>query len=146
MIWVVDASVAIKWFILEEAHPAAEDVLTALIAWPQSFAVPELFAFEVFSVLHRLHPQPRLVFEKGVLPLLQGGLLRMPMTKTLAALAQRFIRMGLTGYDACYAALARDLSGLWLTYDQQAHQAIKKEKVSWSLEKGLPPDWPPEVG
>ena len=146
MIWVVDASVAIKWFILEEAHPAAEDVLTALIARPQSFAVPELFAFEVFSVLHRLHPQPRLVFEKGVLPLLQGGLLRMPMTKTLAALAQRFIQLGLTGYDACYAALARDLSGLWLTYDQQAHQALRKEKISWSLEKGPPPDWPPEVG
>jgi len=146
MIWVIDASVAIKWFIAEESHPAAEEVLTALIARPQAFAVPELFSFEVFSVLNRLHPQPRLVFEKGVIPLLQGGLLRMPMTETLAALAQRFIPLGLTGYDACYAALARDLSGLWLTYDQQAHQAIKKEKVSWSLEKGLPPDWPPEVG
>jgi predicted nucleic acid-binding protein len=106
----------------------------------------ELFSFEVFSVLNRLHPQPRLVFEKGVIPLLQGGLLRMPMTEPLAALAQRFIRLGLTGYDACYAALARDLSGLWLTYDQQAHRAIKKEKVSWSLEKGLPPGWPPKVG
>ncbi len=146
MIWVIDASVALKWFIVEEAHPAAEKVLTALIARPQSFAVPELFAFEVFSVLHRLHPQPRLAFEEGLLPLLQGGLLRMPMTKNLAALAQRFIHLGLTGYDACYAALARDLSGFWLTYDQKAHQAIKKEKVSWSLEKGLPPDWPSELG
>jgi len=146
MIWVIDASVAVKWFILEEAHPAAEEVLTALIARPRSFAVPELFPFEVFSVLHRLHPQPRLVFEKGVLPLLQGGLLRMPMTKTLAALAQRFIQLGLTGYDACYAALARDLSGRWLTYDQKAHQAIKKEKVSWYLKKGLLPAWPPNLG
>jgi predicted nucleic acid-binding protein len=146
MIWVIDASVAIKWFILEEAHPAAEEVLTALIARPRSFAVPELFAFEVFSVLYRLHPQPRLVFEEGLLPLLQGGLLRMPMTKNLATLAQRFIQLGLTGYDACYAALARDLSGLWLTYDQKAHQAIKKEKVSWSLEKGLPRDRPPALG
>ena len=142
MIWVIDASVAIKWFIAEESHPAAEEVLTALIARPQAFAVPELFTFELFSVLYRLHPQAGPVFENGVLPLLQGGLFRMPMTQSLAALAQRFIRLGLTGYDACYAALARDLSGLWLTYDQQAHQAIKKEKVSWCLEKGLPPDWP----
>jgi hypothetical protein len=47
----------------------------------------------------------------------------MPMTETLAA-------------------LARDLSGLWLTYDRRAHRAIQKEKVSWSLEKGLPPAWP----
>jgi hypothetical protein len=34
------------------------------------------------------------------LALLQGGLLRMPTTETLAALAQRFIQLGLTGYDA----------------------------------------------
>jgi predicted nucleic acid-binding protein len=142
MIWVIDASVAIKWFIAEESQPAAEEVLTSLIDRPQAFAVPELFAFEVFSVLNRLHPQPRLVFEKGVIPLLQGGLLRMPMTQSLAALAQRFIRLGLTGYDACYAALALDLKGLWLTYDHRAHRAIQKEKVSWPLEKGLPPAWP----
>ena len=45
----------------------------------------------------------------------------MPMTKALAAPAQRFIQLGLTGYDACYAALAADLGGRWLTYDQQAH-------------------------
>ena len=68
------------------------------------------------------------------------------MTKTLATLAHRFIQLGLTGYDACYAALARDLRGLWLTYDQQAHKAIKKEKLSWPLGKGLPPNWPPELG
>jgi predicted nucleic acid-binding protein len=142
MIWVLDSSVAVKWFIFEESHPAAEEVLVALIDQPGQFAIPELFAFEVFSVLHRLHPHSRMVFEEGVLPLLQAGLLRMPMTETLAAQAHPFVQMGLTGYDACYAALARGLDGLWLTFDQRAHKAIRKEKVSWLLEKGLPPEWP----
>lgn len=142
MTWVLDSSVAVKWFIVEESHPAAEEVLAALIDRPEQFAVPELFAFEVFSVLHRLHPQGRQVFEEGVLPLLQAGLLRMPMTGTLAAQAHPFVQLGLTGYDACYAALARELEGLWLTFDQKAHKAIRKEKVSWPLQKGLPPEWP----
>jgi predicted nucleic acid-binding protein len=141
MIWVLDSSVAVKWFIVEESHPAAEEVLAALIDQPGQFAVPELFAFEVFSVLHRIHPQGPMVFEEGILPLLQAGLLRMPMTGTLAARAHPFVQLGLTGYDACYAALARELDGLWLTFDQRAHKAIRKEKVSWSLEKGLPPEW-----
>jgi predicted nucleic acid-binding protein len=142
VIWVIDSSVAIKWFIVEETHRAAEAVLVSLIDHPDRFAVPELFSFEVFSVLHRIHPQGRLVFEEGVLPLLQSGLLRMPMTKALAARAHLFVQSGLTGYDACYAALAREVGGLWLTFDQKAHNAIRKEKVSWLLEKGLPPAWP----
>lgn len=139
MIWVIDSSVAVKWFIIEESHPAAESVLAALIDHPERFAVPELFAFEVFSVLHRLHSRPWQVIEGGILPLLEGGLLRLPMTRSLASRARRFIRLGLTGYDACYAALARELGGLWLTFDRKAHRAIGREKVSWLLDNGLPP-------
>lgn len=66
----------------------------------------------------------------------------MPMTKALAARAHPFLQLGLTGYDACYAALARELEGLWLTFDQKAHMAIRGEKVSWLLAKSLPPAWP----
>ena len=121
-------------------------MLERWIDQPECFAVPELFCFEVFSVLCRVHPRGYDAFVKGVLPLIQGGVIRQPMTEKLSGDAARFVAIGLTGYDACYAALARDLSGLWLTYDQQAHQALRKEKISWSLGKGLPPDWPPEVG
>ena len=56
MIWIVDASVAIRWFIQEEADSIADEVLERIVNEPARFAVPELFSFEVFSVLHRLHP------------------------------------------------------------------------------------------
>lgn len=144
MIWVIDASVALRWFIEEEAHPYADRVLKELISCPEIFAVPELFAFEVYAVLQRLHPSGSEVFIKGVIPILQGGLLRQPMTEKLAAKADRFVRLGLTGYDACYAALAKDLKGIWLTFDQKAHRAIEREKLSFCLEKSLPPHWPEE--
>ena len=136
MIRVVDSSVAIKWFLAEEAHPQADRVLEAVIDQPETFAVPELFAFEVYSVLLRLHPQGLKAFREGLIPLLQSGIFRQPMTEKLAVQAARYVRLGLTGYDACYAALAYDLKGIWLTFDQKAHQMIRREKVSQYLEEG----------
>ena len=141
MIWVVDASVAIRWFIQEEADSIADEVLERLVNEPARFAVPELFSFEVFSVLHRLHPDAIQVFNQAIIPLLQGGLFRQPMTEELAVRASHFVRSGLTGYDACYAALAKDLKGLWLTFDAKAHRLIEREKVSWLLTESLPRNW-----
>jgi len=141
MIWVVDASVAFKWFIEEEAHAHADAVLERMVSEPRRFAVPELFCFEVFAVLHRLHPEPLKVFEKALIPLLQGGVFRQPMTLDLALKANHFVRLGLTGYDACYAALAKDMKGLWLTFDHKAHRMIKKEDVSSLLTEDFPEAW-----
>ena len=141
MIWVIDASVAIRWFLSDEADPVADQVLRRVIDEPESFAVPELFAFEVFSVLCRLHPHGPRAFHDGMMPLLDGGLFRQPMTETLGARAAALLGHGLTGYDACYAALARDLGGAWLTFDRKAHARISAEGVSCCLAEGLPPGW-----
>jgi len=142
MIWVIDASVALRWFIEEEIHPLADEVLEKLVDQPELFAVPELFLFEVFSVLQRLHPKGFDAFRNGVLPLLEMGIFRQPMTETLATKANRFVKLGLTGYDACYAALALDLKGTWLTFDKKAHGLIESQKVSWMLDERMPIGWP----
>ena len=142
MIWVVDASVALRWFLARETNPKAERVLEQILETPEMFVVPELFAFEVFSVLHRLHPAADEVYREGVIPILQGGVSRYPMTPDLAEKAADFVKMGLTGYDAAYAALARMNDGLWLTFDQKAHKRIRSTRVSWYLDDGLPDGWP----
>ena len=142
MIWVIDASVAVRWFIEEEAHPNADQVLRAVVQGPERFAVPELFAFEVFSVLIRLHPDGLQAFRKGIIPVLQAGIFRQPMIEDLAVKANRFVKLGLTGYDACYAALARDLKGMWLTFDEKAHRLVRKEKVSSLILEKMPSAWP----
>jgi predicted nucleic acid-binding protein len=74
-------------------------------------------------------------------PLLQAGIFRQPMTERLASMAGRFVELGLTGYDACYAALARDLNGTWLTFDDKAHRSIRKEGLSSLLTNRLPEGW-----
>jgi len=142
VIWVIDASVALRWLIEEEIHPCAEKVLKKVIDEAERFAVPELFAFEVFSVLQRVHPDGLQAFRKGVIPLLQLGIFRQPMTDNLAVQANHFVKLGLTGYDACYAALALDLKGNWLTFDKKAHRLIQKERISCLLEDGMPKNWP----
>lgn len=142
MIWVIDASVAIRWFLIEEADPAADTVLREVIDNPEMFAVPELFLFEVLAVLCRMHPRGVSVFRDGLLPLLSAGILRHPMTDALALHAEPFLSQGLTAYDACYAALARELRGLWLTYDRKAHRRIRRQGVSHLLCDGLPSTWP----
>ncbi len=141
MIWVIDASVAMRWFLEDEYHPNADEVLKRIIDKPGYFAVPELFAFEVYSVLYKLHPGPLEAYIEGVVPVLQGGVFRQPMTAELAANADQFIRKGLTGYDACYAALAEQLDGVWLTFDKKAHQCLAGKGLSHLLFDRLPNGW-----
>lgn len=145
MIWVLDASVAVRWFIRQESVPNSEAILRRVIDQPMSFAVPELFCFETFSVLCRVHPHAQTVFTQGLMPLINGGILRHPMTDSLSQNACRFVDMGLTGYDACYAALACELNGVWLTFDKKAHRCIANEKVSHDLKAGMPSGWDWEV-
>ncbi len=141
MIYVIDASVAIKWLLTDEIHPHAEQVLEEVVRSPKDFVVPELFGFEVYSVIQRLHPDGMNAFVKGIIPILQSGIFRQPMTQGLAIAANTYIKMGLTGYDSCYAALAQEFNGIWLTFDKKAHELIKRLKISCLLAEKMPEGW-----
>lgn len=141
MIWVIDASVAVRWFLETESNPGSDAVLERLVQQADSFAVPELFAFEVHAVLCRVHPDGSRVFDECMMPILEGGIYRQPMTQGLARRAAPFVSKGLTCYDAYYAALAAELKGCWITFDTKAHQRIRTMKVSHSLARGLPDAW-----
>lgn len=88
MIWVIEASVAVRWFLKTESHPNADAVLERLVQQADSFAVPELFAFEVHAVLCRVHPDGASVFEACRMPLLEGGIYSQPMRPALSRRAR----------------------------------------------------------
>jgi predicted nucleic acid-binding protein len=115
------------------SHENAEAVLQRLIHEPELFAVPELFLYEVFAVLHRHHPSAHTVFSEDVERLIRSGVLRYPMTEHVYTRAERFISMGLTGYDSVYVALAEELGGKWLTFDTKAHTILLGEDLSVDL-------------
>ncbi|MGO9411916.1 MAG: type II toxin-antitoxin system VapC family toxin [Spirochaetia bacterium] len=141
MRFVIDASVALRWYLEEERHENADAVRHRLVEEPELFAVPELFAYETFSTLFRVHQRPLQTFLEGVLPMLTSGLLRYPMTETLATRAARFAQAGLSGYDAVYVALAEELGARWLTFDSKAHALIQEHRLSIDLSAGLPAGW-----
>lgn len=63
------------------------------------------------------------------------------MTSALAEQSCKFLAVGLTGFDACYAGLAVELDAHWMTFDRRAHELIDKQDVSVYLGAGLPTDW-----
>lgn len=121
---VIDASVAIKWFVKENDHEAALEILSKVLSTPNKFAVPELFFYELANILNRIIEDdldPRFeLFEK----LLDLNITRAVYTKELGTKIRKFQRLGLSGYDASYVALAEFIGGRWLTADKKAHQRI----------------------
>lgn len=141
MRFVLDASVALRWVLEGEEHPNADSVLKGILKAPKFFATPELFGFEVFSVLARLHPEPYEAFTTAIAPVLQCGILRYPLTEAVVRRSFRFTRQGLTGYDAVYAALAEELGGCWITFDAKAVKKLGDGKLAVDLFTGLPEGW-----
>lgn len=128
MIYVLDASVAVRWLSGEPSH-AAKEVMAMMVADPRRFAVPELFLFETYSVFKRISPD-RPLFEDVIYPIIENGVARISMTRDIMNAAEKYVRLGLTGYDACYAGLAGELNARWLTFDAKAHAMIKDAGVS----------------
>jgi predicted nucleic acid-binding protein len=130
MVAVIDASVAIKFFVHETGSQEALKIWADLLEKPARFAVPELFFFELMHVFNRLIPDPSHNQLKVLNTLLDCGVARFAMTVALAARVRKLQKKGLSGYDAAYVALAQELSGTWLTCDAKAHCKVKELGVS----------------
>lgn len=128
---ILDASVAVKWFVKDEPLVAeAEAVLGQIERDPSPFLVPELFMNEMLAVLCRLPAsEPRKVREAlGLVEAL--GLTRVANGHELLSLAADFAsRWKLTGYDAVYVALAALSDGVWLTADARAARRITRSRL-----------------
>ena len=128
---VVDASVAIKWFIRDEPLVAeAEQVLGEIERNPEPYAVPELFMNELLAVLCRL-PASRPSQVQQALTLVEAlGMTRVGNGHELLSLAADFAaQWRLSGYDAVYVALAALSDGVWLTADDHAARRISKSSL-----------------
>jgi len=133
MTYVLDASVALKWYLPGRGTERADRVLRALLQSPGQFTVPELFLYEVLAVLYRHHPRAHEIYRRHVGRIVRSGVLRYPLTPGIVERIPFFIGKGLTEYDAAYAALAQEMGGLWLTFDTKVHGLIADERISVDL-------------
>jgi predicted nucleic acid-binding protein len=132
VIQVIDASLAIKWFAPDgdSTDRPAEAVLRDLVAHPNRFVVPELFFYELLAVLCRRLRQATDV-ARALDRTTRLGLRSVRFDRRLQRRAARLaFDHRLTGYDACYAAVAYELDGEWLTLDAEAHGRIAALGIS----------------
>lgn len=130
MVQIIDASVAIKWFVQEPGRDRALDLLSAILRSPRQYAVPELFFFELAHVFHRTVPHPAPLQVDLLRQITVLGLQRYSLTPELLAGIRRFQSIGLSGYDSAYVALAELLKGRWITCDRRAHEQIVTRRLS----------------
>ncbi len=125
MIWVLDASVAVKWFFTDEpARAHALDVRERLANWPSEFAVPHLFMSEMVHVLARKSGGDGVFVKEATRILLRLGLRTLGLDESAWQTVAEWSSKGLSGYDATYAALATALGGRWLTADAAAARKL----------------------
>lgn len=128
---IIDASVAVKWFVDGEGGASgALAILDRIEANPREFAVPELFFNEILAVLcRRIREEARV---RRTLEILQNlGWRRLGNGSELLAAAVNLAKeRGLSGYDAIYAACAKLTGGVWLTADERAHKKITSLRIS----------------
>jgi len=124
---VIDASVALKWYVPEVHFEAALRLLERQRAGEVQFHVPDLFLAETVNVLwkkHRAgelqHPEMRRIAEAlGSIPkTVYPTAVLLPAALELAADLDR------TLYDCLYLALAGALNCPLVTADQKLYRAL----------------------
>jgi predicted nucleic acid-binding protein len=131
---VIDASVAVKWFLPAEDH--AEDALALLharAAGSVRLVVPSLLFYEVSNALLVAVRRNRLAREDyldALEALFRLGLEAADLPdyhRRAAALAYAY---GRSAYDAAYLALAESRGAVFLTADRRLYNAVG-EHLPW---------------
>lgn len=129
---VLDASVAVKWFV--DGEPLVREARSVLLTIqddPRGFVVPELFMNEVLAVLARMPGATTEQVAEALQLLAALGLHRVANGHDLLATAARFaVGWGLSGSDATYVALADLVGGQWLTADERALKRVRKRGLA----------------
>ena len=137
-LFVIDASVAAKWFLPPSGEPLAAEALRLLAGYADGrfrFAVPDLFWAECGNILWKAVRQgrwSRSVAEKALLALQDR---RFPTTSSLDLLEEAFsisATFDRTVYDSLYVALAIRLKAEMVTADERLANALAAHlPVKW---------------
>jgi predicted nucleic acid-binding protein len=129
---VIDASVAVKWFIAEDRAPEAQRVLTA----EADLIAPTSILFEVFHALWDAGrtgriPSNRLAELAEVIPAPFAVLT--PIEHLYAAAAALARAHPLAIYDCAYLALAQREHAELVTADERMFKVARKARVKTRL-------------
>ena len=132
--YVIDASVAVKWYVPEAHSETAAGLLAARDRGQARFHVPDLFASEVGSILWK--KVRRELLDDAEAQAIGTELLRVPMrvhnSRPWFPIALRLsCEAGLTFYDSLYVTLASGLRCELVTADERLATAAGRRR--WDL-------------
>ena len=131
--WVVDASVGIKLFVDEDLSETADRLFRALEEQPETpFYVPDLFYIECANILWKYVRRFGYSAEEAHRNLEALGaldLLCAPTADLLAPSLELGLDLGITAYDACYAALSRQVSAPLVTADRPLFEKLTGSSI-----------------
>jgi len=126
---VLDASVVVKWFVVEEGREEALAIRDDYIDGRVSICAPHLMLFEVLNAVRYarrdLEPSTLRAIARS---LALYGFDLYPLAGEYAELtAEVALRNGITVYDASYVALARLLGATMYTADEKLIALLSEE-------------------
>lgn len=133
---VIDASVAIKWFVEEPDSPAAHQLLDAHATGERTLVAPDLLIYEVSNVLLRNRTFSVVEVQRSVERLYELEVdLIAPTREVVTAAIDVAAAHHLTFYDALYVQLARHLALPLYTADRK----LISKLPDFSFLRGLSP-------
>ena len=131
---VIDASVGIKLFLIEELSERADGLFARLSEDPPArFYVPDLFYVECANILWkyvRHFGYPAESARQDVADLAALALVIVSTADLLEPALELALTYNVTAYDACYAALARQLALPLVTADAPLARKLAGSDVS----------------
>jgi predicted nucleic acid-binding protein len=129
-LYVLDASVAVKWFLPVRDESFAEPALQFLKEWTDeriALTVPDIFFAEVGKVLWKAVQAGRCSLEEAELSLARLEAADIPGLSSVQLLEQAFgiaSRHGRSLYDSLYVALAAKSHATLITADEKLVNAL----------------------
>jgi predicted nucleic acid-binding protein len=131
--YVIDASTAIKLFLVDPLSDRAHDLFNLLTTeLPVELYVPDLFFIECTHVLWKYVRWGGLNQEVAREDLVDLASLRLQVTSTadlMTASLELAVRHSISAYDACYLALAAHYDAVLITADEKLAQV--RPEIIW---------------
>ncbi|HJT57484.1 MAG TPA: type II toxin-antitoxin system VapC family toxin [Ktedonobacteraceae bacterium] len=133
---VVDASIALKWVLLEKDSNVSMSLLDKWTRERKRIIAPALFVYEVTNIIYREALTGKLTYDeadKGLTKMFSLGiLLKFSLYEEISTQAMKFAQRFYlpAAYDAHYLALAQSESCEYWTADTRLWNAIKG-KLDW---------------
>lgn len=127
-VFVIDASIAVKWYVKEESRDLALRLRDDFVSASLDLHAPSLLLYEVGNAL-RYHPgSTEGECADAVTQLLNLGVsIHEPDAPLASKAASLAYKEGITFYDATYLALAQSLGAKLLTADRHLVDKLSQE-------------------